>query len=120
MCMKKSILLALLCAFVFVGCESNNIQCDTPIGHTFAIDNDKRVLSLTFNKDLSAEYHWKNTWEKDINSRTDLYYEIKSNTEFTIFTDNDSTIWGDGVFNNDNRPYILLSNFSLDTLYLKK
>ncbi len=115
------ILFPLVLCLMFVGCEVSQVDTAQEIkGHTFSANYTHLIMELTFYKDMTVLYRYRNSWEKDVNSRSDLNYEVLSDTEFVIFTDDIKQPWGEGVFYNEEIPYILLSNFLGDTLYLKK
>ena len=102
-------------------CENNPVlDPNEPIkGHVFAAERIVGILEFEFKKDMSVEYRWQNSWEQAVNTRTDLTYSILSETNFNILSE-DNSIWGEGEFHNEEKPYILISNFAKDTLYLKK
>ncbi len=129
--MKKYLSIVLILFAVMTtetSCESNNPVLDPnePIkGHVFSTKtNVFPFIELTFNNDMSVIYRYQNTWDKDAGlepyRRDDLNYTIDSAEEFSIFVNGQEDVWGAGVFHQAKNPYITVSNFYGDTLYLKK
>ena len=118
--MKKYIFI-IISAIVMVGCKKNfeNSTSYMIKGKTFAADMNAGIMEIHFNSDLSTIYTWKNTWEKEAHKRADLHSVINDNTSFTIYTNEDNGVWGNGTYHAEKIPYILLDNLSGDTLYIK-
>lgn len=62
MCMKKSILLALLCAFVFVGCESGDEYISVAWNTYERVYDQGKVWEITFTSD-SLHTYWCDSLE---------------------------------------------------------
>ena len=116
--MKKFLFLLAFMPLVLGGCEDKG-SVEYIKGHTFISDRGKSMVELAFKRDMSVVYTWKNTWEKDKNHRQDLYYQLDTDTEFTIFTTSNDSVWCLGKYYPASKPYIIVDNFPLDTLYVK-
>ena len=103
-----------------MSCNQNLEQTTTAYlaGHTFSTSFGG-VLDFTFHKNTTVVYRWRNTWEKEIHSRNDLYYSNDDDLHFTIYTKNDSNLWSRGEYFPSIKPYVLIDNFAGDTLYLQ-
>ena len=107
-----------LLAAVCVGCKDKN-SVEYIKGHSFISERGNSMVMLTFKRDMSVVYTYKNSWEKDKHYRKDLYYTLDTDTKFTILTTDTDSVWCLGQYHHTPKPYIIIDNFLLDTLYIK-
>ena len=104
---------------VLVSCSADKNNIEYIKGKSFISEKGNSIIELTFKRDMSIVYTWKNAWQKEKNYRTDLYYTLKNSTNFTILTANTDTIWGQGHYSPVPKPCVIVDNFPKDTLWKK-
>ena len=123
----KKLLFFIAAALILVGCERDysNTNAYFIKGHTFRTEySDISFAELSFKRNMSVEYKYQNSWEKEPNSRKDLYYTIDSEKNFTIYREVEDSIYGKvfgvGTYYPDTKkPFIKFDNLGRDFLFLQ-